>query len=130
MNAIITLGRAGAISVFRKWKGTVCFSWPGLPERPTVDPTGAGDAFGAGFVASIVWASRTGRLPVGNEQDRNLALGTGSSFASRACQGYGGSGGCPRKGYLSSFVNDVSVLRLTDCRELGDTGEHLYSLDR
>lgn len=128
LNVIITLGRGGAVSVFGEHSSEVCLTWSRNLRRDIVDPTGAGDAFGAGFVACVNRFIRAGRPPLEDKDDRLLALGTGSVFGALACHGYGGVGGCFPP--LEAQVGDPPTMRLTQCFALDDGNDLLYALDR
>jgi len=128
MNVVITLGRGGAVSVFGEFDNDVCLTWSRNLKRDIVDPTGAGDAFGAGFVACISRFRQVGRSPLDLKNDRLLALGTGSVFGALACQGYGGIGGCPAS--LVAQVGDPTLLNLTQSFPLDEGNDLLYALDR
>jgi sugar/nucleoside kinase (ribokinase family) len=150
LNVVVTLGRAGAISLFAKNEALgnrVFFSWPVIPtlssvfNRPILpsgryDPTGAGDAFGAGFVACILQELERATGNPLRTWDRSRgtdaikrALDTGSLLGSWACCGLGGSSICP--GGKSSLIGEmVKPPAVTDSREMRDAVNQLYALDR
>ncbi|MEQ8790210.1 MAG: carbohydrate kinase family protein [Pirellulaceae bacterium] len=129
LNLVITLGRAGAVTVFGGvGDREVYLTWPRYFKKQIVDPTGAGDAFGAGFVSCVSRTMRAGHDPLAEKRDRLLALGTGSIFGAMACQGYGGTGSCPTR--VDAHVGDPRLLELTQCFPLEGAGDLLYALDR
>lgn len=131
LNVIITLGRGGAISLFGALRdNSVLFTFPRNPRRDIVDPTGAGDAFGAGFVSCINRILSKHRPPLKAKNDRLDALGTGSYFGAMACLGYGGSGSCPGPGECAVHVGDYKNLELSQSCPLDDAGDWLYAFDR
>jgi hypothetical protein len=132
MNAVITLGRSGAVAVFPRTypesEDEVFFSWPSPPQGKSIDPTGAGDAFGAGFVSSVVNVQARGRPPLATERDCREALSVGTALGSKACEGPGGGGGCPSKGALVGVLQDVDWTT-TEVRPIRKAQELLFALD-
>lgn len=141
-NAIVTLGQGGAVSVFAKDKGdkgpkNVFFTWP-RPPKPLTDPTGAGDAFGAGFVESVVALFVHGPVPL-SDQMLKESLNSAGYFGSRACQKLGGSGACPKDDEKDEFQSIIRNLNMpgacdyqdsTQLKNLEDASCILHALDR
>lgn len=94
---IVTLERMGAVGRLRGSDRTA-IAWPyGLAPGEIVDTTGAGDAFGAGVVASIL------RDPLTDDAALESALRLGSLFASYSCTTRGGARACPSREDLEFF---------------------------
>lgn len=147
LNVIVTLGRMGAISVFGQMPelGELVFlTWPTMPNPPAhmratgelptmLDPTGAGDAFGAGFVASIAHdlirnekCLHTERLLEGTLL---RALDTGAMLGSWACCGFGGRSICPsERGSITPFIGHATGA--TSTRKIDEAENLLYAIDR
>ena len=149
LNVIVTLGRMGAASVFGQipqLRDTVFLTWPTKPKPPDallpetqpgapMDPTGAGDAFGAGFVASIVRdLIRDGTLLQGGARkdiDNAVmrALDTGALLGSWACCGLGGRAICPSEcGSIAPWIGQPTAA--TSIRSMDLAANLLYALDR
>jgi len=90
--AIITLDKYGAIATRPDRPDHIYIAWPhAIPKL--VDPTGAGDAFGAGLVASFYTGSH----------DFEQALQVARSWAAYACTTVGGANECPSPEELKEF---------------------------
>ena len=134
-NVIITLGRGGAVSVFPRKDslyGRLFFTWPICAK--VEDPTGSGDAFGAGFVAAML------HLLSQNVQVQDLLsedyatgmLDTAGKFASEACKKYGGSTACPKDaGSMRQWlIPSAGDAKTTCARKRHEMNCALYALDR
>lgn len=102
ISAVITLSRFGAIGTYKGGKDGIVLAWPLKTENP-VDPTGAGDAFAAGMVASLK----------GNKNfsfdDFKLAIESGRLWSSYACTTIGAAGNCPTEQILADFVDKHNI---------------------
>jgi sugar/nucleoside kinase (ribokinase family) len=98
ISAVITLGRLGAVGTYRDGRDGIVLAWPLKTGKPA-DPTGAGDAFAAGMVASLQ----------GNKKfsfdDFKTAIETGRLWSSYACATLGASGKCPTSQALAEYAS-------------------------
>lgn len=118
---IVTLERMGAVARLQGSNRTV-IAWPfGLAPGEIVDTTGAGDAFGAGVVASMV------TRPLDGDEALEQALRVGSLFASYSCTTRGGAGECPTRAELDLFNEEHAVVREMQTVE-GEEAEGLLRL--
>ncbi len=125
MTAVITLDRFGAIGIHKEEPESIFLSWPLLEVKDVVDPTGAGDAFAAGMVASL---SGQDGLPSHAFQN---AIGTARLWAAYACGTYGGAGHCPSQKTLDAFKEKTSPRqrRAVEVRYHDFAGEIMTVLD-
>ncbi len=118
---IVTLERMGAVGRLRGSNSTV-IAWPyGLAPGEIIDTTGAGDAFGAGVVASMV------HRPLNDDAALEAALALGSVFASYSCTTRGGASDCPGKDDLDLFVEEHAPVQKMQVAE-GDDAEGVLRL--
>lgn len=118
---VVTLERMGAVARLKGSDKTV-IAWPyGLAPGEIVDTTGAGDAFGAGVVASMI------RRPLDDDAALGEALHWGSLFASYSCTTRGGARDCPTRAELEHFNEAHRVVRAMQTVE-GDEAEGLLRL--
>lgn len=132
-NVIITLGRGGAVSVFPRTDsvyGKVFFTWPICAN--VEDPTGSGDAFGAGFVAAMLHLLSQAIQDLFSEEHMRGMLDTAGKFASEACKKYGGSTACPKQaGSMRQWLIPSAHDAKTTCaRKQHEMNCALYALDR
>jgi len=101
ITAVITINRFGAIGTYKDGSDGIVLAWP-VKIRKIIDPTGAGDAFASGMIASLN----------GNKyftfEDFLSAIIEGRSWASYACTTLGASGNCPDKKTLDAFCKEYS----------------------
>jgi sugar/nucleoside kinase (ribokinase family) len=98
--AVITLDKYGAIVTHPDRRNCIYIAWP--HEIPNlVDPTGAGDAFGAGLVASFHTGSR----------DFERGLQEARRWAAYACTTVGGAHECPGPAELKKFKKTLDEWR-------------------
>lgn len=104
---VITMERMGAVARLQG-SDNVVLTWPYHIE--VRDPTGAGDAFGAGLVSSML------EVPFTGDEALHRAMDRGGLFAARACTTRGGADDCPTKATLEEFrsanacVSDTEVM--------------------
>lgn len=103
ITAVITINRFGAIGTYKDGKDGIILAWP-LKIRKIIDPTGAGDSFASGMIASLN----------GNKsftfEDFMSAIIEGRCWASYACTTLGASGNCPDLKILNTFCKKYSNL--------------------
>jgi sugar/nucleoside kinase (ribokinase family) len=98
ISVVITLDKFGAVGSYRTGKDGIIFAWPiELSEHEMVDPTGAGDAFAAGFISEICAKTPT------TFHDFYTAVDTGRYWSAYACTTLGGAGDCPSAATISKF---------------------------
>lgn len=97
---IITLDRFGAIANYMNGNDGVIFAWP-FEIGKLVDSTGAGDAFGAGLMASLY---KKDAFSFGDfiEAIKNARL-----WAAYACTKLGGANECPDRKTLRDFEKEA-----------------------
>ena len=115
ITAVITLDKFGAIATYRDGAEGVIFDWP-FDLESVVDSTGAGDAFAAGFTATLF--EHPGEQFPGFLRSIQAA----SIWGAYACTSLGGAQDCPDRDTLARFsakiINrkfaQVEVKNLTD----------------
>jgi sugar/nucleoside kinase (ribokinase family) len=100
LSVVITLNKFGAIGMYRGDTDRMIIT-PPMPVIDLVDPTGAGDAFASGIVASL-----------GGDKSFSFdallsAIQTGRLWASYACTTLGASDGCPTRDQLHGFNRKI-----------------------
>jgi sugar/nucleoside kinase (ribokinase family) len=127
ISAVITLSRFGAIGTFGDGNDGIILAWPLQTGKPA-DPTGAGDAFAAGMVASLK----------GNKNfsfdELKAAVATGRLWASYACTTIGASGKCPTIKDLAEFASkhtapakkDIEVTSSVNAERILDLFDKAY----
>ena len=97
LNMIITLDKFGAIGIMKEEKETLFMARPINDVEGFVDSTGAGDAYCAGMVSRL-------------KGDKNFSVNSfkeamqrGRSWASYACNSYGGANNCPSRDVIESY---------------------------
>ena len=104
---VITMERMGAVARLAGSEHVV-LTWP--YHIDVRDPTGAGDAFGAGLVSSML------EHPLDDDASLERAMDRGGLFAARACTTRGGADDCPTAATLDRFrtsnecVSDTEVM--------------------
>ena len=104
---VITMERMGAVARLAG-SPNVVLTWPYHIE--VQDPTGAGDAFGAGLVSSML------EVPLADDAALERAMDRGGLFAARACTTRGGADDCPTSSALDEFrasnaaVSDTEIM--------------------
>lgn len=125
MSAVITLAGNGSVAVIKRdSRKRVIFTWPRLPPK-YVDPTGSGDAFGAGIVWSYIVFG-----PFKKISDYKRALSVGSYWGAVACGEYGGHAGIPNIEELLRALGDTRDADYPSiCRSIERAEPLLYMLD-
>jgi sugar/nucleoside kinase (ribokinase family) len=100
--AVITLDQFGALGIYRGERDCLFLARAITNESDFVDSTGAGDAFCAGMVSSL------GRSKNFSKAEFKEAMGVGRSWASYACNSYGGANECPNHNQIKDF-HDKSI---------------------
>ncbi|MCR9096947.1 MAG: PfkB family carbohydrate kinase [bacterium] len=98
---VVSLERFGAIGQLAGSDRPVA-AWPYLIEE-VVDSTGAGDAMGAGIVASLALDRFVLESDDGPESPLAMALAAGRACAAHACTTIGGAADCPDLDRLVAF---------------------------
>ena len=118
---VVTLDRLGAVGRLRGSDNLVV-------TRPfevdAVDPTGAGDAFAAGVVASML------DQPLDSDAALERAMDCGGLFAAHACLTHGGAEGCPTHADLETFRASNSRALDTEITTIEQAGRTLTLLDQ
>jgi sugar/nucleoside kinase (ribokinase family) len=115
---IITMDRFGALGTYGDGGDGLIYCLPLLPPDRVMDPTGAGDAFAAGLTYQL-----NGKKAF-TFDDFHKAMTEAGIWASFACTTYGGSGSCPDRAALETFLrdlggNDHTPVRIIDKRSVG-----------
>ncbi|MEO6221740.1 MAG: carbohydrate kinase family protein [Vicinamibacterales bacterium] len=97
---IVTLGASGAVC----WDGASEGRSPGFVV-PVVDPTGAGDAFRAGFMAAWLQGSVNGRGTLAD------ILDFANATAALNCRAVGAQAGLPARSEVVGLLTDPAVRR-------------------
>lgn len=96
---VLTMERIGALAM-RKGSRNTLLAWPcDLASAEIEDTTGAGDAFAAGLVFSVL---REG--PIDSDEDLASALEVGRTWGAYACTTVGGASDCPDRERLEAFA--------------------------
>jgi len=97
ISAVITLDQFGALGIYKGEVDCLFLARAIINEVDFVDSTGAGDAFCSGMVSSLA-----GSKDFTKEQFKE-AMGVGRSWASYACNSYGGANECPTDHEIKIF---------------------------
>lgn len=100
ITAVITLDKFGAIGTYKDGRDGVILAWP-FELEGFVDPTGAGDAFGAGLVSNLSQKANFSFTDFLN------AIGEARIWAAYACMSLGGASNCPDKSALQKFRKKI-----------------------
>ncbi len=128
ISGVISMGRFGALGTYRDGKDGLIYGQPLLTPEMIVDTTGAGDAFAAGLAAALI-GKKDFTFP-----DFQDAMAQAGLWASYACTTYGGSGSCPGRPTLETFLREIDGDYLTPVRiikkesagHMLDMMDHLY----
>lgn len=121
---VITMERLGAIAQ-RKGSSNVVLGWPyDLRTAEIRDPTGAGDAFAAGFVASAL------RNPMSTDERLEGAVGRARLWGAYACTTESGAGQCPSAEQLREFESKHKDLLRPRIQPIDEARPMLRLLDR
>ncbi|MDI9570652.1 MAG: carbohydrate kinase family protein [Pseudomonadota bacterium] len=129
INAVISMGRFGALGVHGGDGDGLIYSQALLPPDRIQDATGAGDAFAAGLVSALA-----GRASFSFE-DFRAAMAEAAIWASYACATLGGAGYCPDRRELDAFraelgAEDRHAVKVVNIKTAGpmlDMMDALYS---
>jgi len=102
ISAVITLDQFGALGIYRGERDCLFLARAITNEGNFVDSTGAGDAFCSGMVASLDGSKNFSKAQF------KEAMGVGRSWASYACNSYGGANECPNHNQIQDF-HDKSI---------------------
>jgi len=97
INMIITLDKFGAIGIMKDEKETLFMARPINDIENFVDSTGAGDAYCAGMVSRLKGDKNF------NATSFKEAMERGRSWASYACNSYGGANNTPTKDVIDAY---------------------------
>ena len=97
---VVTLGRSGALC----WDGQAEVESPGFVV-PVVDPTGAGDAFRAGFLAGWLYGTSYGTTVLSG------LLDFANATAALKCRAVGAQTGLPTRAEVLGLLTDRTVRR-------------------
>ncbi len=97
INMIITLDKFGAIGIMKDEKNTLFMARPINDAEAFVDSTGAGDAYCAGMVSRLKGDKHF------SADSFKEAMERGRSWASYACNSYGGANNCPSKEQIDLY---------------------------
>ena len=101
LTAIVTLDEFGAIATCKDAGDHIIIAYPFEMDN-IIDPTGAGDAFGAGIISHL---SKFKKISFSNLYN---AINEARFWAAYACQHLGGSSQCPNKAQLETFKNNLN----------------------
>jgi sugar/nucleoside kinase (ribokinase family) len=118
---VVTLERMGAVGRLRGSRHIV-LTWP--YEIDVVDTTGAGDAFAAGMVSSMLVD------PLTDDDALCRAMDRGGLFAAHACLTPGGADGAPTWPELEAFRASNSRMLDTEVTTIADASKILRLLDQ
>jgi len=103
ITSVITLSKFGAIGTYKSGKEGIVLAWP-LDIGDIVDPTGAGDAFASGMVASLQGKKEF------TFQHFLAAIAQGRLWASYACTTIGACSRCPDRNTLDDYCRNNACL--------------------
>lgn len=129
INAVISMGRFGALGVHGDGKDGLIYGQALLPPERVRDATGAGDAFAAGLASALAGSTSF------SFEDFRVAMAEAGIWASYACTTLGGSGYCPDERELAAFrkelgAEDHNSIKIVDIKTAGpmlDMMDLLYS---
>ena len=122
---VITLGHMGAVAR-RKGSDSVVLAWPYDLRRADIkDTTGAGDAFGAGFVSTALK-----KKGLKTDKDLKEAAEVGRLWGAYACTTLGGANDCPGEVDLDKFAGHHSKFRESEVKTMEEAEPILKILDR
>ncbi len=99
ITTVITLDKFGAIGIMKDVKNTLFMVRPINDKENFVDSTGAGDAFCAGMVSYLKGNKHF------NQDAFKKGMERGRSWASYACNSFGGANNCPTKSEIEHYHN-------------------------
>jgi len=126
INGVISMGRFGALGTYGDGKDGLIYGQSLLPPERVMDTTGAGDAFAAGLAVAL-----TGKKDF-TFPDFHSAMAEAGVWASFACTTYGGSGSCPDRPALETFLREIGGDHLKPVRIIKkeSAGPMLDMMDR
>ncbi len=102
ITAVITLDKFGAIGTFQDGSDGLIFAWPFELEN-IIDSTGAGDAFAAGFTATLYQQQSI------DFSAFRAAIQTATIWGAYACTTLGGAQDCPDRQTLENFAKEINA---------------------
>ena len=108
---VVTLGASGAVC----WDGETEVRSPGFVV-PIVDPTGAGDAFRAGFLAGWIYGASYGAAALPD------LLDFANATAALKCRATGAQTGLPSRAEVLGLLTDQSVRRSNQAGSATEVG--------
>lgn len=136
ITAVITLEKMGAIATLKDGRDGVTFAKPYDLKERLVDPTGAGDAFGAGLVSYIfdelTLAEKNRKLDAsGQILDEVMKIGKfeeaisrGRDWAAFACTTLGAANSCPDADKLADLSMRLKEAQGATSIRRGSLNEH------
>ncbi len=115
---IITLDKFGAIGIHKDHPDEIYLARAISDEENFVDSTGAGDAFCAGMVYALNGDKNF------SKDDLKEAMKVGRSWATYACNFYGGANRCPNQEEISLYAKNF----LTDSKVATYKGEEMEDI--
>jgi len=115
ITAVITLGSGGAIACFRDGRDGLIYA-PPIVSESVLDTTGAGDAFAAGLVASLMSEAEF------TFEGLCRAMTNARIWAAHACRRLGGASEIPSRRELQVFEEQFSEseLRIVPAEKVGE----------
>jgi sugar/nucleoside kinase (ribokinase family) len=108
---VVTLGASGALC----WDGETEVQSPGFVV-PVVDPTGAGDAFRAGFLGAWLYGASYGTTGLSD------VLDFANATAALKCRAVGAQTGLPSRAEVLGLLTDRTVLRSNQAGSATEVG--------
>jgi len=125
---VVSLERFGAIGQ-RAGSDRPVAAWPFLIDE-VVDSTGAGDAMGAGLVASLAVDGFDRAADEPDDERLSAALAFGRACAAHACTTVGGAAACPGLDALSAFERKGVVPGANRGLQREVSDQELFLIDR
>jgi sugar/nucleoside kinase (ribokinase family) len=101
ITSVITLGKLGAIGIFKNQKEKIILSCPVIDNDLFLDKTGAGDAFAAGMISQLY------DKPHFTFHDFYCAIEMANIWSAYTCTTLGASSDCPDQKALNKFITKI-----------------------